>query len=125
MNLKSEHSPQSPLSPEMLNITRKPDQADVYLVVPEDLLYFRGHFPGFAILPGVVQVGWAIQYSTELFPLGAVFASSIRVKFRKPIRPGHRLTLSLKHAAARRIVQFEYLDGEGPCASGQIGFAVE
>jgi|SRR5271156_2142029 len=125
MNLKSEHSPQSPVTPEILNITRKPDQADVDLVVPEDLLYFRGHFPGFAILPGVVQVGWAIQYSTELFALGAVFASSIRVKFRKPIRPGYRLTLSLKHTAARRIVQFEYSGGDGPCASGQIGFALE
>ena len=96
---------------------------ELNLVIPEALLYFRGHFPGFAILPGVVQLNWAIQYGTQYFALGAVFPSTIRIKFRKPIRPNHRVTLSLKYVRSLNRIQFDYTDGDGACSSGQIGFA--
>ena len=109
--------------PEIVEVERSEEQAKLKLVVPEALLYFRGHFPGFAILPGVVQLDWAIQYGKQHFALGAVFASTIRIKFRKPIRPNHRLTLSLKYVRSRNSIYFDYADAEGACSSGQIGFA--
>src|SRR6187551_1427255 len=46
-----------PTLPELLGIERKgPLQAELRLRLPEALLYFRGHFPGGAILPAVVQI---------------------------------------------------------------------
>lgn len=110
-------------TPEILSVARSEEQAELKLFVPEALLYFRGHFPGFAILPGVVQLDWAIQYGRQHFALGAVFTSTIRIKFRKPIRPNHRLTLSLKYAPSRNCIYFDYGDAEGACSSGQVGFA--
>jgi 3-hydroxymyristoyl/3-hydroxydecanoyl-(acyl carrier protein) dehydratase len=110
--------------PEIVELVRSEEQATLKLIVPEALLYFRGHFPGFAILPGVIQLDWAIQYGTEHFALGAVFASTIRIKFRKPIRPNHHLTLSIKYVAARNCIYFDYADAEGACSSGQVGFAL-
>jgi 3-hydroxymyristoyl/3-hydroxydecanoyl-(acyl carrier protein) dehydratase len=109
--------------PEIISIVRSQEQAELKLVVPEALLYFRGHFPGFALLPGVVQLDWAIKYGMQHFALGDVFASTIRIKFRKPIRPNHRVTLILKHVGSRNSIHFDYADAEGPCSSGQIGFA--
>jgi 3-hydroxymyristoyl/3-hydroxydecanoyl-(acyl carrier protein) dehydratase len=109
--------------PEIVGLVRSEEQATLKLIVPEELLYFRGHFPGFAILPGVVQLDWAIQYGREHFALGAVFANAIRIKFRKPIRPNHQLTLSIKYVPARNCIYFDYADAEGACSSGQVGFA--
>ena len=110
--------------PEIVELARSEDQVELKLIVPEALLYFRGHFPGFAILPGVIQLDWAIQYGREHFALGAVFASTIRIKFRKPIRPNHHLTLSIKYVPARNCIYFDYADAEGACSSGQVGFAL-
>ena len=109
--------------PEIVGVAKSEEQAELKLIVPEALLYFRGHFPGFAILPGVVQLDWAIQYGRQHFALGSVFASTIRIKFRKPIRPNHHLTLSLKYVRSRNCIYFDYADAEGACSSGQVGFA--
>jgi 3-hydroxymyristoyl/3-hydroxydecanoyl-(acyl carrier protein) dehydratase len=109
--------------PEVVSIERSEEHAELKLVVPEALAYFRGHFPGFAILPGVVQLDWAIRYGTQHFALGAVFPTTIRIKFRKTIRPNHRVMLSLKYIRSRNSIQFDYTDADGMCSSGQIGFA--
>ena len=110
------------LNPEVIEVARSDERVELKLIIPEALLYFRGHFPGFAILPGVVQLDWAIRYGTDYFALGAVGPKTIRIKFRKPIRPNHRLTLSLKHIRSRNSIQFEYNDAHGACSSGQIAY---
>lgn len=109
--------------PEVVGVVRTDEQAELKLFVPEALHYFRGHFPGFAILPGVVQLDWAIQYGRQHFALGAVYASTIKIKFHKPIRPNHHLTLKIKYVPARNCIYFDYADAEGACSSGQVGFA--
>src|SRR5260370_13735917 len=101
--------------PEIVGVARSEEQVELKLVVPGTLLYFRGHFPRFAILPGVVQLDWAIQYGRQHFALGAVFASTIKIKFRKPIRPNHHLTLSIKYVRSRNCLYFDYADAEGAC----------
>src|SRR5258708_21659132 len=102
---------------EIVGVTRSEEEAELKLLIPETLLYFRGHFPGFAILPGVVQLDWAIQYGREHFALGAVFASTIRIKFRKPIRPNHELKLNIRYARSRDCIYFDYADAECACSS--------
>jgi 3-hydroxymyristoyl/3-hydroxydecanoyl-(acyl carrier protein) dehydratase len=114
-----------PRTPEILDVARSRDLAELKLVIPRSLLYFVGHFPGFALLPGVVQVDWAVQYATRFFALDRLFPTTIRIKFRKPIRPDHRVTLNLKYLPARSSIQFDYIDAEGTCSSGLIGFASE
>jgi len=125
MSTEAVQAPESPAGPHVVEIVRSEEHGSVKLLVPDNLPYFRGHFPDFAILPGVVQVDWAVRYARELFPLDGAFPARIKVKFRKPIRPGQSLTLSLKYLPPQHIVQFDYSDADGPYASGQIGFAPE
>jgi 3-hydroxymyristoyl/3-hydroxydecanoyl-(acyl carrier protein) dehydratase len=97
-------------------------RVELRLVVPESLLYLEGHFPGFAILPGVVQVDWAIRYARRYLAVGDAAAKTVQVKFRKPIPPSRQLSLSLAYAAERKRLSFECRDDADVCSSGQIVF---
>ena len=85
--------------------------------------WFAGHFPGCPILPGVVQVDWALELAGRELGLGRLAAAGLQVKFKAPIRPGDRLTLRLDHRPEQGRLGFEYRrDGE-ICASGRIALA--
>jgi 3-hydroxymyristoyl/3-hydroxydecanoyl-(acyl carrier protein) dehydratase len=90
------------------------------LLVPLDLLYFRGHFPRLAILPGVVQIHWAIVFGRRHFPLGASKPTTLQVKFRRLVRPGERLTLDLRYAPEHKRLFFDYRDQGEARSTGHI-----
>ncbi|WP_144155920.1 AMP-binding protein [Paraburkholderia sp. BCC1885] len=90
------------------------------LHVPDTLVHFAGHFPGLPILPGVVQVDWAIRFAAAHVPAAGSPASIDRLKFMAPVPPGALLKLTLAHDAARQRIQFTYRLGERDCASGVI-----
>ena len=100
-----------------------PEGCALELDVPDDLAWCRGHFPGYPIVPGVVLVHWALAQGRRLFATPASAPIALQVKFRRPIRPGDRLTLELRHAAAQRRLSFAYRDAETICSSGQATFA--
>jgi acyl-CoA synthetase (AMP-forming)/AMP-acid ligase II len=105
---------------EVLAEARSGDTLHYELRVPPTLLHFAGHFPGLPILPGVVQVDWAVRLAADHLPAVRAVASIDRLKFMAPVLPGAVLKLTLAHDAARRRVQFAYrLDGR-ECASGVI-----
>ncbi|MEX3941417.1 AMP-binding protein [Paraburkholderia sp. BR10937] len=88
------------------------------LRVPHALVHFAGHFPGLPILPGVVQVDWAMRFARDWVPGVRALASVDQLKFTMPVPPGVLLKLVLKHDAARRRVAFAWRVGERDCASG-------
>ncbi|MBQ9708147.1 MAG: 3-hydroxyacyl-ACP dehydratase FabZ [Firmicutes bacterium] len=71
--------------------------------VTEDEYYFKGHFPGNPIMPGVLQVeslaqagAVAVLSMPENRGKLAVFASIKNAKFKRIVRPGDVLTLDVK-----------------------------
>lgn len=65
--------------------------------------YFQGHFPGNPVMPGVLQLEAMAQAAGVLMLRRAssegrtsLFMSADRVKFRKPVRPGDRITIVAK-----------------------------
>lgn len=110
-----------PTLPELLGIERKgPRQAGLRFRLPEDLLYFRGHFPGGAILPAVVQIDWAIHYAVELFELDGTFRGMDRLKFRRVLEPLDEPQLELEHDPKGGVLQFSYTTAAGRHSSGQL-----
>jgi 3-hydroxymyristoyl/3-hydroxydecanoyl-(acyl carrier protein) dehydratase len=84
--------------------------------------WFAGHFPEMAILPGVVQIGWAAHFAHTLYGLGPGVTLMEQVKFRRPILPGARVTLTLKADVAAGKLRYEYKDAEYAYSSGSLHF---
>lgn len=90
------------------------------LTVPADLLYFDGHFRVAPVLPGVVQVDWAIHYGRLHFGLQGAFGGINALKFQQMIRPGVPVQLELAWDAAKGSLNFRYFSEAGAHASGRI-----
>jgi len=88
------------------------------LEIDPALVWFQGHFPGHPILPGVVQIDWAIAFARDHLGLDLPAARDFQIKFRATILPGDRVTLILRHEAAKRRLGFQYRRGDEICSSG-------
>lgn len=111
--------------PKVLEERRSAECSELRIRVEEGNPWFQGHFPGFAILPGVVHIGWAEHYACALYGLDRRIAALEQVKFRRPIVPGLELTLVLRPDLARRKLRYEYRDGEVSYSSGVLAFRVD
>jgi 3-hydroxymyristoyl/3-hydroxydecanoyl-(acyl carrier protein) dehydratase len=108
--------------PAIRDVRRFGDGVELSLSVPKTLLYLSGHFPGFAVLPGVVQLDWAIRYGRQYLGLGSAAAKTVQVKFRRPIRPDRPFDLRLDYSVEQRRLSFECRDEDGVYSSGQVVF---
>ncbi|WP_372524492.1 AMP-binding protein [Piscinibacter sp.] len=85
---------------------------------------FDGHFPAAAILPGVIQLDWAIRCGRDCFALAAPVAGLEVLKFQQPVLPGTKLTLALHWKPETRAMTFRITSTAGVHASGRVLFAV-
>jgi 3-hydroxymyristoyl/3-hydroxydecanoyl-(acyl carrier protein) dehydratase len=109
--------------PVVLEARQSPGEVILDIFVPDTLFYFRGHFPGYAILPGVVQLDWAVQFGRHYRLIEEAASQIVRVKFRQPIRPQEQLRLRLSYAREERRLSFDYGDARGQRSLGQIMLA--
>jgi len=97
------------------------NRVELNLMIPRGLIYFRGHFPNFPILPGIVQIEWAVEYARHYFELASASVGSLQVKFRQPISPGDHLWLTIEHHVTRQQIVFTYEGRDGVVSSGRVG----
>ncbi|MBB5206779.1 AMP-binding protein [Chiayiivirga flava] len=87
-----------------------------------DLLVFDGHFPAAPVLPGVVQVDWAVRWAREAFALPPDFVRMEAIKFQRIVGASQRVRLSLDWSAERGTLTFAFRSESGPHASGRLVF---
>jgi 3-hydroxymyristoyl/3-hydroxydecanoyl-(acyl carrier protein) dehydratase len=110
------------LMPEIIAESRNGETITFLLRVPPDLVHFAGHFPGLPILPGIVQVDWAIRLARRYLPALECSQEISNLKFLALVRPDAVLTLRLDYDAIHSTLQFNYRDDERACSSGRIRF---
>ena len=91
--------------------------------VPWDLVYFAGHFAEFLLVPGVVELDWAMTQARTAFTLPPHLIRTEALKFRQFVRPGDTLELTLDWQPDRGRLVFELKGPEGICASGRLVLA--
>ncbi len=91
--------------------------------VPHSLYYFGGHFSGNGILPGVVQIDWALHFASQSFGPPGRFLRLEAVKFQHVIQPGQVVTLALEWDPAKGKLTFRFRSPDGEHASGRVVFS--
>jgi hypothetical protein len=84
------------------------DALHARLWVPYDLRVFDGHFASVPLVPGMVQVAWVLRLAREHLGHTGRLRGLGAVKFRRLVRPGMELEVTLQWSAPRRELQFQY-----------------
>jgi len=109
-------------TPETLILEKDENRLLMRMILPENLFYFQGHFPETPILPGVVQLDWALMYGQQYLDLPGVFAGVQALKFQHVILPGASVNLELKYEPSKTSLSFCYFSADQKHASGRILF---
>ena len=108
------------LLPQIESVEASGENATYRIVAAPAIEHFRGHFPGFPILPGIVQLDWAVRLGRRHFQ-GLDDSSSVEnFKCQALVFPGARLTLELRRDESG--LHFRYFDAQRTYSSGKIVF---
>ncbi|MDD5033507.1 MAG: AMP-dependent synthetase [Methylococcaceae bacterium] len=111
-----------PWLPQVLDEKPDADGTALTLRVPETLAYFAGHFPGIPILPGVVQVHWAVHFARQSLGIALPFRRMEVIKFKELVLPGQLLVLQLRYQATAHKLEFSFRSENHEHSSGRIYF---
>ena len=115
-------SDQLVLLPEILAHELHADDVILTLRIPENLSYFIGHFEQIPIVPGVVQIQWAVHYAQEYLKVNKTFRHMEAVKFKDLLLSGQPLMLSLRYWPEPGKLEFRYYSESAEYSSGRIYF---
>ena len=103
------------------DVVRMLERVEMPLRFPIGESWFRGHFPGMPILPGVVQLGRAVEESRRRFGVTGALRRVKKMKFVNVIGPDEDVVLTLERKDDGSIA-YEYRKGDEPCSSGVLEF---
>jgi 3-hydroxymyristoyl/3-hydroxydecanoyl-(acyl carrier protein) dehydratase len=109
--------------PIVTGVAQRADGLTIDLDLPAGLACFAGHYPGFPVLPGVVQIDWVMRLAAVHWPDLPPVARTFRIKFRQVVGPGDPLSLTLHRDTARRRLDFTYRSRDAVTALGQVSLA--
>jgi len=117
---------QRPIFPEVQALPEQtPLERHYRLTIPCDLIHFAGHFPQAPVVPGALQISWAIALAKrDLLPKVCPnfrFAGLEVLKFAQLIRPADKLHLHLRFDSEKHKLHFTFSSADGkPCSSARI-----
>ncbi len=104
-------------------IRENDNEAYALFTLTEDLGWFQGHFPEYALLPGVAQIYFLNKILQEVFGSALWIKGFSDLKFMRPMLPlsSGRLKLTRKEAGKFSFVLYDITeDSEILCAKGNF-----
>ncbi len=103
------------------NPVRTESGMEVVVSFPPSAEFFKGHFDGCPLLPGVVQLGVAHHFAERLLGRRLVPQMVRKMKFMRPIVPDEQVTLKLASDAGNSV-SYTFCKGDTICSSGTFSF---
>jgi 3-hydroxymyristoyl/3-hydroxydecanoyl-(acyl carrier protein) dehydratase len=94
--------------------------AELMLFVPKQAECFRGHFPDTPVVPGVIQIHWAVQLARTMLVSFDGVKGIENLKFKQVIVPESTIALTLRFAADTNKLHFDYSMGPENFSSGRL-----
>lgn len=111
--------------PEILSKMISENKVEMGLKIPKELAYFEGHFPELPVVPGVVQLHWAVEFAKEFFKLPGFVSEGNQIKFTNLMRPLDEPCLVLEHFPEKRRVMYSYKTHDKTYASGRFTYSLQ
>ena len=87
-------------------------------------MFLKGHFDGFPVVAGVVQLRWVSDAIRALVGDEAIRPTDVEaLKFPEPLLPGGQASVEAELAGSGAFVRFRVFDGERTFASGRWRFS--
>jgi 3-hydroxymyristoyl/3-hydroxydecanoyl-(acyl carrier protein) dehydratase len=119
--LAARHGAPAPRRPLVVAARAGADRsATLDLRIQPDLACLRGHFAALPVVPGAVQLGWALDFGAEMLGTPPAMRGARSVKFERIIQPGRALSLRLAADEGASTLRFEYACSRGRYSGGRI-----
>lgn len=93
-------------------------QHAVEMTIAPDWVFFKGHFDGMPVLPGVVQLSRIVRVEiAKTWPELEVVRRVSKLKFHEPILPGNAIQIQLDRVSPREV-RFTLLRSGVICTTG-------
>ncbi|WP_240732357.1 acyl-CoA synthetase [Dyella terrae] len=123
MTTSERHDGEGMREPRVLGVQSDGSTCTLDLHLPRELAWFAGHFRDFPVLPGVVQLQWALAFGARHLGTPEACRQLEMLKFQRLLRPEDRVQLHLIWHVERRRLQFAYRQGELEFASGRFAWS--
>ena len=100
--------------PFVLNRSKNGETFEINMMFKTNSNFFEGHFDGFPIVPGVVQLYYAKFFAEEIYP--NIHKDCKKIKFTNILKPETVVTLKLTQKGDN--VEFSYINEEKTYSSG-------
>ena len=98
-------------------------EASLTLEIDPGIRWFDGHFPDNPVLPGVMQVHWAVEFARYLFAVEGVFEKVENLKFKSVVLPEMTVTLRLVNDQEKGMIRFSYSSADAVHSEGRMTFS--
>ena len=98
------------------------DRIERHARVPVDLACFEGHFPDLPVVPGYLQLDWALDAAAALLGASPRVTGVESLKLISPLRPGEAFRI-LVRCPSRTRVAIEITSDAGVHAKGRVTLA--
>ena len=96
--------------------------ARAILRVPADLACLPGHFDTAPVVPGVVQIDWAVHFGKQLLQIPGEFAGMENIKFKQLLVPEERAELELSFDEEKQKLSYRFFWEGEEFSSGKLSF---